>query len=105
MEIPETAQANALRDVARLGAERAEALASVERLTNSLRDATVLAVRSGAPRSRARELSKVSSDLFYAWLEGAGIEVRRRRKKMAAAPDSQGRRPLGHGASDTPEDT
>ncbi|MCZ4103547.1 hypothetical protein [Streptomyces sp. H39-C1] len=105
MEIPETAQADALRNVARLGAERADALATADRLTAELRTATVHAVRSGASRTRARELSGVSGDLFYAWIEGAGIEVRRRRKKMAAAPDSQGRRPLGRGASDTPEDT
>jgi hypothetical protein len=79
MEIPETAQAEALREVARLGKERAEALAKAKELLPLLRDAAIKAARIEAPRTRIRELAHVSPDTLYGWLDAAGIEVRPKR--------------------------
>jgi len=77
MEIPEQAQAEALREVARLGAERTELLTKAADLLPSLEAASIAAVRTGAGRSRVRELGQVSTTLFYGWLRSAGIDVRR----------------------------
>ena len=77
MEIREQAQAEALREVAQIGAERAELLAKAAALLPSLEQASIAAVRVGAARSRVRELAEVSTTLFYGWLRAAGIDVRR----------------------------
>ncbi|WP_121833801.1 hypothetical protein [Streptomyces sp. S1] len=79
MEIPETAQAEALREVARLGKERADALAKAKELLPLLRDAAVKAARVEAPRTRIRELAHVSPDTLYGWLDKAGVEIREKR--------------------------
>lgn len=79
MEIPETAQAEALREVARLGKERADALAKAKELLPLLREASIKAARIDAPRTRIRQLAQVSPDTFYGWLDAAGVEVREKR--------------------------
>jgi hypothetical protein len=76
MEIPETTQAAALEEVARLGARRRDLLAQVEAATADLRDAAVTAARQGATRSRVRELADVSASTLYGWLDAAGIQIR-----------------------------
>ncbi|WKK24127.1 hypothetical protein QZH56_36745 [Streptomyces olivoreticuli] len=86
MEIPEERQATALSKVARIGAERAELLARAEELMASLENATIEAVKTGAPRTRTRTLAQVSPATFYSWLETAGLETRPKktaRKKSA----------------------
>lgn len=84
MEIPEKQQAEALQQVAIIGAKRAEALATVDQLTIELREASLKAARQGAGRSRIRELAKISQSTLYQWLDAAGIEVQPRRPRKAA---------------------
>lgn len=79
MEIPEEAQAAALRDVAELGAKRAGLLAQAADLLTQLEPAAVRAVEAGAQRNRVRELAQVSPNLLYNWLRAAGLEVRPKR--------------------------
>ncbi|MGW6412365.1 hypothetical protein ACWF95_34985 [Streptomyces vinaceus] len=76
MEIPETRQAEALRKVAELGAQRAAALAEAQRLMGPLQEAVIEAAHAGAGRSRIKELAQVSPATLYGWFESAGIEVR-----------------------------
>ena len=76
MKIPEEAQAEALREVAALGAERAEYLAKAAEVLKRLEPAVIRAERTGAQRSRIRELAQVSTGTLYSWLESAGIDVR-----------------------------
>nr|MDT0522087.1 hypothetical protein [Streptomyces sp. DSM 41633] len=71
--IPEEAQAEALRAVAEVSLRRTEETA---RLDRELREATLTAVRTGAPRSRIRALAGISPNTLYAWLAEEGIEVR-----------------------------
>jgi len=80
VEIPEKAQAEALTDVARLGAARADALAQVEAITAQLEQASVRAARAGASRGRIKELAQVSPTTLYGWLDKAGIPTNRRKK-------------------------
>lgn len=72
-EIPEEAQARALRVVAQAAAERAAREAELER---AVREAAITAVQTGAQRTRVQKLSGVSPKTFYAWLADAGIAVR-----------------------------
>ncbi|WP_331730208.1 hypothetical protein OHV05_35920 (plasmid) [Kitasatospora sp. NBC_00070] len=81
MEIPEKRQAEALKEVARLGAERAAALSEVDRVTAELRKASVAAAELGASRSRVRELGGIAATTLYGWFETAGIEVQARRPR------------------------
>ncbi len=76
MEIPEEAQAAALRKVAALGAKRAELLSQAADVLKELESAAIDAEKTGAQRSRIRELAQVSTGTLYGWLESAGIEVR-----------------------------
>lgn len=76
MEIPEEAQAAALREVAALGAERAALLSQAADVLKRLEPAVIRAERTGAQRSRIRELAQVSTGTMYGWLESAGIDVR-----------------------------
>ncbi|MFE9222589.1 hypothetical protein ACFYN3_40635 [Streptomyces lavendulae] len=71
--IPEEAQAAALRAVSEISLRRTEVIAQLDR---ELREATLAAVRTGAPRSRIRALAGISPNTLYAWLAEAGIEVR-----------------------------
>ena len=80
VELPEEERAAALREVAEIGARRAELLAEAERLYAPLRAAAIKAARVDAPRSRIRELAKISSKTLYGWLEEAGLEVRTARR-------------------------
>lgn len=79
MDIPEKAQADALSEVARLGAERAEVLARVDKITAELGRAAVHAAELGANRGRIRELAQVSTSTLYGWFEKAGIGTTRRK--------------------------
>jgi hypothetical protein len=85
MELPEEAQAAALRELATLGAERAALLAQANELLTRIQPAAIAAVRTGASRNRIRELSGVSPGTFYGWLEEAGIEVRAKRPAQRKA--------------------
>ncbi|MEV5567655.1 hypothetical protein AB0L54_33090 [Streptomyces sp. NPDC052196] len=80
-EIPEEQQAAALRKVAEAGARRADLLAEAERiLTEEIRPRAVEAARTGAGRTRIRELARVGPAVLYRWLEDAGIEIRPKRR-------------------------
>jgi hypothetical protein len=81
VEIPEKQQAEALAEVARIGAARAEALAHVAELTAELEPAAVHAARLGAPRGRIKELAQVSPATLYGWFEAAGLPTNRRKKE------------------------
>jgi hypothetical protein len=85
VEIPEKKQAEALQEVARLGAERAAAVNEVERITTELREASVTAAKLGAARTRIKELGGVAATTLYAWFEAAGLEVQARRPRKTAA--------------------
>lgn len=78
MEIPETQQAEALREVAQLGAARAHALREVARLTAELEPAAVQAAKLGAQRGRIRELAGVSASTLYGWFDKAGLPTNRK---------------------------
>ncbi|MFJ7264975.1 hypothetical protein ACIQV2_33020 [Streptomyces globosus] len=75
----EERQAAALREVADLGARRADLLKQAEELLGPLEAAAMAAVRVGAPRRRTQDLSRVSTGVFYGWLEAAGMGVRAKR--------------------------
>jgi transposase-like protein len=77
-EIPEEAQAQALRQVAAAAAERDRVTAEAQRAVEA---AAVQAARVGAGRTRIRELAGVSPKTLYGWLERAGIPVRPKRPK------------------------
>ena len=79
MEIPEEAQVAALREVAALGAKRAELLAEAAKVLEQLEPIAIRAVQAGAQRARVRELAQVSTGTMYGWLETAGLEVRPKR--------------------------
>ncbi|MFL6115602.1 MAG: hypothetical protein ACJ786_30280 [Catenulispora sp.] len=79
MEIPEEAQVAALREVAALGAKRAELLSQAADVLKELEPAAIRAVKTGAQRARVRELAQVSTGTMYGWLETAGLEVRPKR--------------------------
>lgn len=68
-----------LQEVASLGAQRAAALAEADRLGQELRTAAIKAAQLGAPRTRIKDLAKVSPATLYGWFEAAGIEVRAKR--------------------------
>lgn len=76
MDIPEIEAAKALSEVADLGAQRANALAELERITAELRKAVVRAAQLGAPRTRTKELAKVSPSTLYLWFDAADVEIR-----------------------------
>ncbi|MFJ8314041.1 MULTISPECIES: hypothetical protein [unclassified Streptomyces] len=76
-EIPEEAQARALRALAEAAKTRD---VEVPRLERAVRDAAIDAIRAGAPRIRTQKLSGVSPTTFYAWLTEAGIPVRAKRR-------------------------
>ncbi|MFJ8856330.1 hypothetical protein [Streptomyces sp. NPDC102437] len=78
-KLREEQQAAALREVADLGKRRADLLRQAEELLKPLGDAAVKAVHVGAPRRRTQDLAQVSTGVFYAWLQEAGIEVRGKR--------------------------
>lgn len=85
MEIPEEAQLAALREVAALGAKRADLLSQAAEVLKQLEPAAIRAVNAGAQRARVRELAQVSTGTMYGWLETAGLEVRPKRTKDQAA--------------------
>ena len=76
--LPEEERAAALKQVAEIGARRAELLAEAEKLYAPLKEAAIKAARVDAPRTRIRELARISSKTLYGWLEEAGLEVRSR---------------------------
>lgn len=80
VEIPEEAQAEALRALARAKKERDEAVARHDLI---VRAAAVEADRSGVSRTRIKELAGVSSRTLYAWLSEAGASIRPKRKSGA----------------------
>ncbi|MEV6683495.1 hypothetical protein AB0N09_42620 [Streptomyces erythrochromogenes] len=79
VEIPEKKRTEALTELAQISAERDAAQAEVDRIMEKLRAASVRAAKTGASRSRVRELAKVSSRTLYGWLNEAGLEVRAKR--------------------------
>jgi len=82
VEIPEARQVAALQRVADLGRQRKDLLAQVEHVMEHLREACVDAARTGATRSRIRELAEVSTSTLYPWLADAeGVTVRPTRPK------------------------
>ena len=72
----EEIQVEALRAVADLGTQRAELLRRADELLEPIREAALRAARAGAPRRRTQELSHVSAQTYYRWLDEAGIDVR-----------------------------
>jgi hypothetical protein len=79
MQIREEAQLDALREVAELGAKRAELLSQAAEVLKQLEPATIKAVKAGAQRARVRELAQVTTGTLYDWLRSAGLEVRAKR--------------------------
>lgn len=90
MEIPEEAQAAALRKVAEVGAQRAKLLAQAAELMEPLKAAAVQAATVGAGRNRIRELAQVSPTTLYGWLDAAGLDVRP--KSAPAKKTTRGRK-------------
>lgn len=82
--LPEEAQAEALRTLAEVSLRRTEI---TTRLDRELREASLVAVRAGANRSRIRALAGISSKTLYGWLAEEGIEVR---AKAPAARKTEG---------------
>lgn len=76
--LPEEERAAALKQVAEIGARRADLLAEAEKLSAPLRAACIKAARVDAPRTRIRQLAKISSKTLYGWLVDAGLEVKSR---------------------------
>jgi transposase-like protein len=85
-KLREERQAAALREVADLGRRRADLLKQAEELLEPLQAAAVAAVNVGAPRRRTQELARVSTGVFYGWLQTAGIDVRAKRPARRNAP-------------------
>ncbi|MET9366111.1 hypothetical protein ABZX93_35145 [Streptomyces sp. NPDC006632] len=80
-EIPEEQQAAALRAVAEAGSRRADLLSEAERiLIEEIRPLSIEAARTGAGRTRIRELARVGPAVLYRWLDEAGIPVRPKRR-------------------------
>ncbi|MFD6187136.1 hypothetical protein [Streptomyces goshikiensis] len=76
VEIPEEAQAAALRAVVAAAAARDEAQAHLAARVSELEAAAVAAAEVGAARTRIRQLARVSSKTLYTWFEAAGLDVR-----------------------------
>ncbi|MFE1145512.1 MULTISPECIES: hypothetical protein [Streptomyces] len=85
VDLPEEAQAAALRAVAEIGAKRTDHLTKADELTAPLREAAITAAKTGAGRNRIRELAGVSPKTLYAWLTAAGLDVRTK-----ASPKKEG---------------
>ncbi|MFG2533537.1 hypothetical protein [Streptomyces sp. NPDC048516] len=90
VEIPEKAQAEALRALA-LAKERRDA--EIARLDRLVRDAAVAADRTGASRTRIKQLAGVSSKTLYDWLAAAGASIRP--KRPSGRRSQEGRAPNG----------
>ncbi|MFE4539689.1 hypothetical protein ACFRKB_32265 [Streptomyces scopuliridis] len=75
-EIPEEQQAAALKAVVAAASARDAAQAVLDERVTDLSRAAVAAARTGAPRTRIRQLAGVSSKTLYAWLTAAGLDVR-----------------------------
>ncbi|MCX4808994.1 hypothetical protein OG594_46940 [Streptomyces sp. NBC_01214] len=75
-EIPEEAQAAALRAVVEAATARDEAQDVVAERVADLQQVCVAAAATGASRTRIRTLAGVSSKTFYEWLNAAGLDVR-----------------------------
>ncbi|MEV5887684.1 hypothetical protein AB0L74_34500 [Streptomyces sp. NPDC052020] len=80
MEIPEKAQAEALQRLADLGRRRADLLQEAKELLPQIKEAALEADRLGASRSRAQQLSRISSSTFYKWLPAEQSSGNRRSK-------------------------
>ncbi|MEV7776567.1 hypothetical protein [Kitasatospora sp. NPDC086791] len=73
VEIPEEAQAAALRAVATRAREREQA---EYWMLERVRESVIEAVQAGAMRSRVSKLAGISPNTLTAWMRDAGIEVR-----------------------------
>ncbi|MEU4850574.1 hypothetical protein [Streptomyces gilvosporeus] len=89
VEIPEEAQTEALRLLAKAKKKRDAVVAREDAL---VRDAALAADQVGASRSRIKELAGVSSRTLYAWIAAAGRPVRPKKPSTKAtnAPKSKG---------------
>ncbi len=85
-EIPEEAQAKALRYLSKVKEDRDD---EVSRQDALVRDAALAADQVGAPRTRIKELAGVSSKTLYAWIAEAGRPVR---TKKPSSRTAKGRR-------------